>query len=178
MDPVEYSTNRPHEPTESEIDTWESVRYHLTPLLEGKLYQGGFLDDIAAQVVDAKVGLVVSTSIMVPAQLPNTALLRFPFDDDWRGHPDIKEIRAIARFATDWNKATKQPVMVHCAYGLNRSSLISAFILYEMLEGAWNGREIVDYIQRTRRGTLNNDTFVKAIVRELGDKYPELVNTG
>jgi protein-tyrosine phosphatase len=101
---------------------------------------------------------------------------------EWQEHDkyiDIEVIKAptddegntytAKRFDPVWRKAGKQVadyvkngknVIVTCMAGHNRSGMVVAFALRELVEKTVSNTEIVKYIQSKRKNSLNNSFFV------------------
>lgn len=147
------------------FDSWERSRRRINELLPGTLYIGGFPDDagILAQLSEAGVSLLVSATRRTPKPIEHVEIVRIPFEDS-RHFPPRAVLKSVAVYAHDWVNSEKGPVMVHCAYGLNRSALISAFIMKELT--GWDGEEIFAAIRKRRPGSLHNKVY-RDIVRSL-----------
>ena len=85
---------------------------------------------------------------------PDFIYLYFHFlDMPWL--PDRKKLHAVALFGSSlWRGGAK--ILVHCAQGINRSSLVNGVIL--ILRG-FSGKEAVEIITTARPGALLNPIF-------------------
>ena len=118
------------------------------------LYQSSKIDDLEL-FESFKFGLVIDLEggfDNIPRK--NFTYLYFPFSDvPWL--PNRKRLNAVALFGFSfWCGGTK--VLVHCAQGINRSSLVNGVILN--LSGI-SGKEAVEIITTARPGALLNPIF-------------------
>jgi len=135
----------------------------LSEIIPGKLWQSGSLDtpfdemEVWRRGIRYVVNLCGDDPIRhVPSDLQPFTEVRWEFDDD-HVLPDEAALAAVAdRTAAAVRAGTR--VLVHCAAGLNRSSLVTALVLARLTP--MRGPELVEYI-RARRSPdcLFNRTF-------------------
>jgi len=106
------------------------------------------------------VKLVVSATHMDPPIAIGIPTLRVPFEDHYQKLPDMGLIQFAGDLAIKVLDEGKS-VLVHCAYGLNRSALIVAYVLTHSY--GLSGKEAVALIRRERPGTLHNPVFAKYV---------------
>ena len=71
--------------------------------------------------------------------------------------PDLTKLLEIAQKVQNFTSLGKN-VLVHCAAGYNRSSLVNGYVLY--LRG-YKGKDIIKKIRKGRPGALTNFNFVR-----------------
>lgn len=78
----------------------------------------------------------------------------WPIEDG--GLPDLKALDIIVDFGIAQIRLGRK-LLVHCAAGINRSSLVDALIVIKMM--GMKGNTAVDYIRSHRPGALSNGNF-------------------
>jgi protein-tyrosine phosphatase len=73
--------------------------------------------------------------------------------------PELATLVALADLVNDLRRACKR-VLVHCAGGINRSSLLSAAAL---MRDGMSATEAIDTVRARRPGALNNQEFVRLL---------------
>lgn len=81
----------------------------------------------------------------------NILLIRWPIEDG--DLPDLNLLEELAQLAYELIKKD-QIVLIHCAAGVNRSSLLSGVILQKL-----GISDVVGYLRSRRPGALSNLTF-------------------
>lgn len=94
---------------------------------------------------------------------PGVKVILAPGDDDERSH-------RLVRFIDRWKKAGRlvaehvmsgHLVLVTCMQGLNRSGMVTALAMRELM--GWSGPRIVEHIRHHREQALFNETFARYI---------------
>jgi hypothetical protein len=107
------------------------------------------------------IGAVISCTRRDPPPLKGKKVVRVPFDDNLTQLPESMYLIYGTNAAMDMiSKGHK--VLVHCAYGLNRSALLAAHILSRRYPD-WSGEEIYRLIKARREGSLHNELFAEAV---------------
>ncbi len=94
------------------------------------------------------------------ADFPGMQILRAPLRDT---EPTLEEVAIARAAASDIVSAVRagKRVLIQCAAGFNRSALIAALAVRDLL--FFDGRGAVIHVQARRPGALNNGYFVKVI---------------
>jgi len=133
-------------------------------ILQGRLYQGNFLDDwkpIAEKDIRVIIDLEGRVD-KVPTPKPDKLIyLYHPIVDG--PLPSMGIMNTIADFACKMIGYHKQKVLSHCAAGRNRASLMNGLILHKLLKIP--GDEIVKLIRERRPGALSNQNFANYLLR-------------
>lgn len=133
-----------------------TTRRALTPILPGKLWQSGTPDSPlgpAWQDVEAcGIDLVVSLAD-APADL-RFEWASWAIDDG--DLPDMVYAHQLAHFVAERLEAGRK-VLICCKAGINRSSLLSALVVAEVL--GCSRHDAADHIRRLRPGALSNQAF-------------------
>jgi protein-tyrosine phosphatase len=87
--------------------------------------------------------------------------------------PDISELTRLTELGVELINEQKR-LIVHCASGHNRSGLVAALIVREMLQ--ISGQEAIEFLQERRRYVLWNKHFSEYL-RQLGPPYRPLLDT-
>ena len=77
--------------------------------------------------------------------------------------PEPAVLVALADLVNDLRRARKR-VLIHCAGGINRSSLLSAAAL---VRDGMSATEAIETVQSRRLGALNNREFVRLLIESL-----------
>lgn len=146
------------EPTYAQILLWAEVKTTITQITP-LLWIGGIpirYGRVAKEMLDAEIQVLISTTQRRPHAHHGMEVMRVPFDDH-RGHlPDFDLLRPGIDKTREALEAEKR-VLVHCAYGLNRSSLIASVALHETY--GWSGVKISSLIRSRRAGALWNPAY-------------------
>lgn len=157
----DYTVGRKTPPTDEQIAFWESVKSVVSPITE-EIYVSGFPDTkVIEQIRELGIGAVISCTRTDPPALPVSNVIRVPFDDDLSVMPHEAYLIYGTNAAMDMiGKGHK--VLVHCAYGLNRSALLVGHILGRRYPDL-TGTQIFDIIKANREGSLHNELFAEAV---------------
>jgi protein-tyrosine phosphatase len=98
-----------------------------------------------------------------PPAIPGVTTIRTPFDDNSGELPDLEMLVSAAALIVDLLD-DGESVLVHCMYGLNRSSLLAAYAI-AMRYPNMSGKEILALIRKSRPGALHNALFADAVSR-------------
>jgi len=165
LDPSDYATysGRP-EPSQADIARWEASRQTISQILPN-LYMGGVPETYVDWVVQNRIVYLVdctqSGQSAVFDSVPYSPIRhRLPMRDGDELPPE-KKLRNAARAVASFVRAG-EPVYVHCAFGLNRSGLVMAYVLNELL--GWEGPRLLAAIRQRRPGSLFNPRFVQAVL--------------
>ena len=146
---------------EETIAFWETVKNTASEVDE-HLFISGYPEGSLLDFIEEKnIKLIVSTTLKEPPKIETAKVVRMPLSDDFEALPDFDKIIEAAELAA-WYIRRKQNVLVHCLYGLNRSSLVAGFIL-ALLHRDWQGKEILDLIREKRVGALHNSLFADIV---------------
>jgi hypothetical protein len=126
------------------------------------LYMGGTSPD--GDEGEIEFGAVISLEPSSPEWSKPSDELRFPFLDGRLDEELENEVEKVADWAfLKWHSG--ETVLIRCAYGINRSGLITALVL--MRKGI-RGVEAIETIRQQRySGCLENRHFVGYLTREL-----------
>ena len=125
--------------------------WQYTEIVPG-LYQGG-APEPGALPFDLIVFAAVEYQPTASA-FPGSVVLHVPYEDD--AEVPVQAIHTAARHITRALRRGKR-VLITCAMGLNRSGLITALVLMNLL--GWSGARAVSHVQRARFGALSNPWF-------------------
>jgi protein-tyrosine phosphatase len=125
------------------------------------LHQCG-IDELEAEIEKAKPRLLICMVGLEEfyshertfASARGGTYVRWPIED--ADLPALDRLEALVEFAAAFLRAG-QPVLVHCAQGLNRSGLVVALLL-RAVDGV-SGKEAVRRIRRARPYALVNTRF-------------------
>jgi protein-tyrosine phosphatase len=130
----------------------------LTELLEDKLYQSGFPD--FGEIVNKNIKLVIylgKTAINLPDSIEpeqDFSYIWWPFTDG--PMPDIRILEGLADIAAGFLKK-EEKVLISCAAGVNRSSLLACLIMMKFLKV--DAQEAVEEIRKKNPFALFNENF-------------------
>lgn len=102
-------------------------------------------------------------------RFPGVEVLYCPMDDANLTSDGLKHATVTARLVSTRVRHEKR-VLVTCQQGRNRSGLVVSLAVH-LLTG-WAGERCVDWIQRQRKNSLMNPSFMK-VLRELPAGLPE-----
>jgi len=158
---LDWSVNG-DEVTDEIIQAWESIKTKVTQLAPN-LYISGFPEnEVVPKLDELNIGLIISTTQRMPRSISNIPMIRLPLSDDFEELPDLDKLSDVAWKAYTDIQERGTNVLVHCLYGLNRSSLVAGFILH-LLYPEWSGEEILMHIQDQRPGALHNRLFAEIV---------------
>lgn len=133
----------------------------------GCLYQTGYrqLEKMASErfaFLASDVSLTLAVSDHVSDRFPFQ--FTFPFGDNkqWRG-PE-RELRAMIGQAAHQLRVGKN-VLVYCYYGRNRSGLVAALIIRDLL--GCTGAEALARLRMARRGAVGGNAHFVSYLEEL-----------
>lgn len=124
-----------------------------------RLYQSGHIDDWGStreKNIDTIIDLSGDIDPYLRLGLPSwiKTYVYHPIEDDIV-LPDMNKMRVLAEFVDNLLYHTTAIVLIHCAAGINRSSLLNGIILSSFL----GITEPVEYIRMKRPGALTNLVF-------------------
>ncbi len=109
------------------------------------------------EYVFSMVDVVVSLHVEGAPNVPEGKIhIRWPIDDG--PLPDLNKLGRLATAVAGWVE-DDTPVLVHCAAGINRSSLLTA-LATRLLTGE-SGYTVAEHVKDRKPGTLINFTFGK-----------------
>lgn len=129
-----------------------------SPILDGSLWQGGCPVDFDwARDTGIDVVVDVADAHAHPPQgaVSGLTYLKCPLvDGDTVPDPDVtlRLARLVAELISEGHR-----VLVHCTFGRNRSGLMVALIVREVL--GLDGAQGVAFVQARRKRALNNEAF-------------------
>jgi len=129
-----------------------------TELLPGRLWQGGCpvdFDWVRAQGITVVVDIADADAHPPAGATEGLAYLKVPLVDA-DDVPDPVLVQHLARMVAALI-AEGRTVLVHCTFGRNRSGLVAALVVREVL--GVPGAEALAHVQARRDGTVNNETF-------------------
>jgi protein-tyrosine phosphatase len=143
-------------PSDELIAFWERVKLIVSEIVP-KVYVSGF-PDIAVRKQMRKLGIqrVISLTHKEPPEL-GIPVERFPFTDSVTKYDVTQVQKAVDR--TIQAMQDGEILLVHCAYGLNRSPLVTALALHQFtnLSGPW----VLNLIRSKRPGALHNPMYAE-----------------
>lgn len=140
----------------------------LHEILPGQLYQRGLTRGVRtclATVAERNVGAVAclvrahDRDLMHWLEEHGGTYLYFPFAD---GTVVPEQLPELARRLAEVIRGGR-PVIVHCRAGRNRSGLLSALVVREVL--GIDGRSALQHVQLTRPNALANEAFAEYLRR-------------
>ena len=140
--------------------TGEAVPWPATEMVRG-LWQSGHPEP--GEEWDAVIDLVVEREPVPEAGMYVRWALR-----DEPIEPDIDQLVALADLIRDLRRAGKR-VLVHCAGGINRSSLLAGASL---IRDGVDPDEVITLLRERRPGALNNTTFERVLREKLPGQRP------
>lgn len=149
------------EPTEEQIKQWEAIKYFVSPI-GGGLYLTGFPDTpVQEQMRSLGIQVLVSCTLAEPDPIKGITVIRVPFEDNATQLPDQQKIDYAVDKICDLLD-NREPVAIHCMYGLNRSALVAAHVMARRLP-LLTGEQILQRIRNQRPGALHNALFANAV---------------
>jgi hypothetical protein len=156
LDKSDWSVGYNHKPSQEQIDKWEAIKSVVSEVYP-HLYITGYPDDSVIQrMKELKIEFLISTTVTPPPSLLYLWVYRVPFMDNKDELPDEKCLADAVHTGT-LALYSGRNVLIHCAYGLNRSSLIAAKIIHNLSGMA--GPDIVSLIRDKRPGALHNPLY-------------------
>lgn len=150
-------------PTKEQIALWETVKSKVS-YIGGRLYISGYPDeDVQQQMRDFGIKQLISLTQVDPPAIDGVEITRYPMKDSVE--VDKEQVRAAAEHVGRL-VFRDEKVLVHCAYGLNRSALVAAQHIANVIGQPyfdWEGPEIIRLIRAKRKGALHNPYFVEWI---------------
>ncbi|QNN54348.1 protein-tyrosine phosphatase family protein [Nocardioides mesophilus] len=131
-----------------------------TEMLAGRLWHGGCpvdFDWVRATGVDLVVDLADPDAYPPAEQIDGLAYLKCPLVDG-ETVPDPALTTGLARLVADLVRDGRQ-ALVHCTFGRNRSGLVTALVVRELL--GLTGAEALRYVQDRRDRAANNEQFAQ-----------------
>jgi protein-tyrosine phosphatase len=132
----------------------------LTPIIPGKLYQSGDVRTHPERLEKEGITAVLNLSYYgdPPSVVDSVEYVHWGIDDG--PLPDLKKLHAHVAVVVMWVRMGEK-VLVHCDAGLNRSGLVNALAVRELL--GLSGTQAVAHVRICRQWALCNDTFVHYI---------------
>lgn len=148
------------DPDQETLDYWEYVKEVLTEVSPG-LYVSGYPNgNVLAQMRKVDISLVVSLTLKEPPPM-RIPVYRYPFVDSAL-EIDLPIVNVATEQVVHHLAKNQGGVLVHCAYGLNRSPFVAALALVEHL--GITGQEAIERIRAKRSHTLHNPSYVKHLL--------------
>lgn len=161
---ADWSIGRIDTPTPEEIATWEECKLIVSGIADG-LYVSGFpFAAVQRQMKSEGIDTLVSCTVRRPPDLHGVLTLRAPFVDNLLELPDPEFLLNLAKNAGELYMSGRR-VLIHCAYGLNRSPLVAAQTL-KYINPSIPGKDIYSCIKEKRPAAFHNQLFgdyVKAL---------------
>lgn len=129
-----------------------------TELLPGRLWQGGCPVDfewVRRAGVSAIIDIADADAHPPAGETDGLLYVKAPLVDGG-ALPDPALTVRLATLAAGL-VADGHTVLVHCTFGRNRSGLVAALVVREVL--GISGADALAHVQAHRAGTVNNDTF-------------------
>lgn len=164
---MDHDTHRPNPPSPEQIKEWERIKFVVSEVWsEPGLYIGGYpTKRVIRQLEEYRVSFIVSVSLRRPPEIIGIPVVRYPFVDQHGTLPDVNLLREAA-----WTASAAmfhgERVFIHCAYGLNRSSLVAAEAMKMYTGLQYRGGTILEELDKARPGVLHNPAF-RDYVRDL-----------
>jgi len=134
-----------------------------TEMVPGKLWHGGCpvdFDWIRATGIDVVLDLADADAYPPAAEIEGLTYVKAPLvDGDAVPEPGVtlRLAALVAGLVGEGHRA-----LVHCTFGRNRSGLVTALVVRELLGLA--GAEALGYVQERRNRTVNNEAFARWLV--------------
>lgn len=129
-----------------------------TALLDGRLWQGGCpvdFDSLGEIGIDTVVDVADADAHAPAGAVDGLTYLKCPLVDG-DDIPDPVLTLALARLVAELVRAGRR-VLVHCTFGRNRSGLLVALVVREVL--GVPGADALTYVQQRRERAVNNEGF-------------------
>lgn len=129
-----------------------------TEMIPGRLWHGGCpvdFDWVRATGIDVVLDLADADAYPPSAEIEGLTYLKAPLvDGDTVPEPGVTTRLAsfVAGLVGEGHRA-----LVHCTFGRNRSGLVTALVVRELL--GLSGAEALGYVQARRDRTVNNQAF-------------------
>lgn len=129
-----------------------------TEMLPGQVWHGGCpvdFDWVRNSGIDVVLDLADADAYPPAAEIKGLTYLKAPLvDGDEVPEPAVTLGLAafVAGLVRDGHRA-----LVHCTFGRNRSGLVVALVVRELL--GCTGAEALEHVQERRNRTVNNETF-------------------
>jgi protein-tyrosine phosphatase len=133
----------------------------LFEIIPGKLWQSGApsapdWSEIRALGMQCVVDLAGELGPVAPAEFDSLLFVFWPIDDG--PLPDLSRLEDISNLVVEQVKAGWK-CLSHCAAGINRSGLVNAMVVRQLLK--LSGHDAIAYIRAHREGALSNPAFVQ-----------------
>lgn len=128
------------------------------PVLDGRLWIGGAPVDYAwarATGIDVVVDVSDPDMLVDPADLAGIDYRKCPLHD-CADLPDPEQLGELVGHVVEQVRANKR-VLVHCAWGRNRSGLVVALAVRDLV--GVSGEQAATLVRERRRRALNNAAF-------------------
>lgn len=131
-----------------------------TEMVPGRVWQGGCPVDftwVRQSGVTAVVDLADADTHPPVGATDDLVYVKVPLVDG----DDLPEVRLVMRLAhlVAGLAENGHRVLVHCTFGRNRSGLLTALVVRELLD--LSGAEALDHVRRHRQGAVNNEAFAR-----------------
>ncbi len=131
-----------------------------TEMVQGRLWHGGCPVDFAwvrETGIDVVVDLADADAYPPAEEIEGLTYLKVPLvDGETVPEPGVtlRLASLVAGLVGDGHRA-----LVHCTFGRNRSGLVTALVVRELL--GLSGEEALAHVRRRRRRTVNNQAFAE-----------------
>jgi hypothetical protein len=126
----------------------------------GHLWQSSAIDE-PQRVNDLKLDLIIDLEGGIDTGAGDWQGYLFWPIEDHDELPNLVMLQAVGNLGMGLVNGNKK-VLVHCAVGINRASLVSGVILFKL--GIAKGQALIDYIRERRPGALCNEVFADYLV--------------
>jgi protein-tyrosine phosphatase len=109
---------------------------------------------VTAQSIDVVADLGDADAMAEPDEIEGVSFLKYPFQDGEL--PDLVVLTGLVATLSEAIREGRR-VLVHCGWGRNRSGLVVALVLRELLD--LDGPTAARSVRERRHRALNNPTF-------------------
>ena len=144
-----------------------------TMMLPDQLWHGGCpvdFDWVRREQIDAVVDVADPDTYPPAGALEGRIYIKCALVDDSEAGPDEVLTGSLARLAANLVRDGRR-VLVHCTFGRNRSGLLVALIVRDVLRVP--GADALEHVRALRTDALNNETFADWLTRLPAPTAPE-----
>lgn len=123
--------------------------------IDENLYQSSAIDN-PGKIRELKIDAIIDLEGGLDPYLCQELYLHWPIED--RDLPDLGTLKEVVNFGYNLCYRQKKKVLVHCAQGINRASLVNGYIIH--LKTGLKGQDLINFIREKRPGALTNQNFV------------------